>query len=171
MGTPQLAATSLKALLGSSDFRIVGVVTQPDRPKGRDLTVTPPPVKQLALGSGLRVLQPERTRDEDFIEALRGWQPQLIVVAAYGQILPASILKIPEHGCVNVHTSLLPRYRGAAPIQWAILNGDSETGVTIMKMEEGMDTGPIISQARTPISPDDNAATLHDRLATLGADL
>src|SRR5262249_6850280 len=137
----------------------------------RDLRVTPSPVKALALDHHLPVLQPERARDEEFIQRLREWRPDMIVVAAYGQILLKSILDLPLHGCINVHTSLLPRYRGAAPIQWAILNGDSESGVTIMQMDEGMDTGPIIAQERTRISEEDNAQTLHDRLAKLGAGL
>jgi methionyl-tRNA formyltransferase len=171
MGTPELARVSLEALLAESSFQIVGVVTQPDRPSGRDLKVSPSPVKTLALSRGLLVLQPERARNEAFVDQLRTWSPELIVVAAYGQILPKSILDLPRYGCINVHTSLLPRYRGAAPIQWAILNGDAETGVTIMKMDEGMDTGAIISQQRTPISPEDNGQTLHDRLARLGAEL
>src|SRR5690242_19376559 len=160
MGTPELARASLEQLLNRSDFQIVGVVTQPDRPSGRDLKITPSPVKTLALAHSLPVLQPERARDPSFIEQLRSLRPELIVVAAYGQILPGAVLELPRHGCINVHTSLLPRYRGAAPIQWAILNGDSESGVTIMKMDEGMDTGPILSQERTPISPEDNAHTL-----------
>ena len=171
MGTPELARASLEELLKQTDFQVVGVVTQPDRPSGRELKVTSSPVKTLALGHNLPVLQPERAREEAFIEQLRQWQPDLIAVAAYGQILPKFILDLPPHGCINVHTSLLPRYRGAAPIQWAILNGDSETGVTIMKMDAGMDTGPIIVQEKTPISEEDNAQTLHDRLAKLGADL
>jgi methionyl-tRNA formyltransferase len=171
MGTPELARVSLEALLAERSFQIVGVVTQPDRPSGRDLKVTPSPVKTLALNRGVRVLQPERARDALFIEELRQWQPQLIVVAAYGQILPKAILEVPQHGCINVHTSLLPRYRGAAPIQWAILNGDAETGVTIMRMDEGMDTGPIISRQSTPISPEDDGQTLRDRLAKVGAEL
>src|SRR3954465_4565917 len=156
MGTPELARVSLEALARAPGSHVIGVVTQPDRPSGRDLKVTPSEVKTLALSRGLPVLQPQRARDEAFILQLREWQPELIVVAAYGQILPKSILELPRYGCINVHTSLLPRYRGAAPIQWAILNGDAETGVTIMKMDEGMDTGPIISRQTTPISAEDN---------------
>ena len=171
MGTPELACASLNALLECDQFEIAGVVTQPDRPKGRDLKLTPPPVKELALRKGLAVLQPERSRAEGFLESLRQLEPQLIAVAAFGQILPKSILDLPPHGCLNVHTSLLPRYRGAAPIQWAILNDDKETGVTIMRMDVGMDTGPIVSQQATAISPEDDAQTLHDRLAALGAEL
>src|SRR3954470_22696550 len=162
MGTPELARTTLQALLGAGPFEIVGVATQPDRPKGRDLRLTPSPVKELAGDHGLPVLQPERAREANFIAQIQELRPDLIVVAAYGQILPLALLQIPPHGCLNVHTSLLPRYRGAAPIQWAILNGDSETGATIMKMDEGMDTGAILAQETTPITPEDNAQTLHD---------
>jgi len=131
----------------------------------------PSPVKTLALKLGLPVRQPARARDDAFIAELRELSPDLIVVVAYGQILPPAILELPRHGCLNVHTSLLPKYRGAAPIQWAIAGGDTETGVTIMKMDAGLDTGPILSQRRTPIGPDDDSATLHDRLAQLGAEL
>src|SRR6478752_7417562 len=130
MGTPELARVSLEELLNRNDFLVAGVVTQPDRPSGRDLKILPSPVKAAAQSRGLPILQPERARDEAFIQQLRQWKPDLIVVAAYGQILPKAILDLPAHGCLNVHTSLLPRYRGAAPIQWAILNGDFETGVT-----------------------------------------
>jgi methionyl-tRNA formyltransferase len=171
MGTAELSCDSLRGLLESPGFQVVAVVTQPDRPKGRDLKLQPSPVKVLGLSAKLPVLQPERARSEEFLEELRALQPDLIVVAAYGQILPANILTLPRFGCLNVHTSLLPRYRGAAPIQWAILNGDAETGVTIMKMDEGLDTGAIITQATTPIHPEDNAETLHDRLARMGAEL
>jgi len=168
MGTPDLAAVCLKQLLSAAGLKVVGVVTQPDRPKGRDLKLTPPPVKQLALQHKLPVLQPEKARDPVFIEQLAAWQPELIAVAAFGQILPQRILDLPRHGCLNVHTSLLPKYRGAAPIQWAILNGDAESGVTIMKMDAGLDTGDILSMERTPIDAADNAQTLHDRLAEIG---
>lgn len=171
MGTPELARTSLQALVHSPQFKLVAVVTQPDRPKGRDLKLQASPVKELALQADLPVLQPERARSDAFVEELRALQPELIAVAAYGQILPKAILELPRYGCLNVHTSLLPRYRGAAPIQWAILNGDAETGVTIMKMEVTLDTGDILTQATTPIRPEDDAQTLHDRLATMGAEL
>src|SRR5207247_11267251 len=124
-----------------------------------------------ALGKGLPVLQPERARNEAFIEQLKTYRPDLIVVAAYGQILPSQILEMPRFGCVNVHASLLPKYRGAAPIQWAILNDEPDTGVTIMKMDAGLDTGDILTQRATPIRTDDNAETLHDRLAQIGAEL
>jgi len=171
MGSAELSCDSLRALMHSPEFNLVAVVTQPDRPKGRDLKLQPSPVKQLALQANLPVLQPERARDEAFAHALRDLQPDLIAVAAYGQILPKSILDLPRFGCINVHTSLLPRHRGAAPIQWAILNGDAETGVTIMKMDAGLDTGDILTQARTPIAPEDTSQTLHDRLARMGAEL
>src|SRR6266850_7865733 len=154
MGTPELARVSLEALL-AGEFQIVGVVTRPDRPKGRDLKLTPSPVKELALRSNLPVLQPERARNENFIEELGKLKPNLIVVAAFGQILPQSILDLPRFGCLNVHASLLPKYRGAAPIQWAILNDELETGVTIMKMDEGLDTGDLLASQSTPITPGD----------------
>jgi methionyl-tRNA formyltransferase len=171
MGTAELACPSLQALLQSPALRVVAVVTQPDRPKGRELKLQPSLVKQVALAAGVTVLQPQRARDENFIQELRRLEADLIVVAAYGQILPQAILDLPRFGCLNVHTSLLPKYRGAAPIQWALLNDERETGVTIMKMDAGLDTGPILTQAPTPISPQDNAATLHDTLAALGAEL
>jgi methionyl-tRNA formyltransferase len=171
LGTAELSCASLQALAGDAKFQIAAVVTQPDRPKGRDLKPQPSPVKSLALRLGLSVLQPEHARDEQFIAGLSVLQPDLIVVVAYGQILPPAILDLPCHGCLNVHTSLLPIYRGAAPIQWAIANGDTETGVTIMKMDVGLDTGDIIAARRTTIQPGDNSATLHDRLAQLGAEL
>ena len=171
MGTAPLAAASLDALLKEPAFAVTAVVSQPDRPKGRDLKLQPSAVKELALQHHLPVLQPEKARDPAFIEELRALQPDLIVVAADGQILPVAILELPRFRCVNVHASLLPKYRGAAPIQWAILNGDPETGVTIMQVEAGLDTGPKLGRVDTPIRPEDNAQTLHDRLATLGAEL
>ncbi len=170
-GTAPLAVASLRRLAASPRFELLAVVTQPDKPKGRQLHLQPSAVKVAALELGLPVLQPLKARAPDFLEQLRSYQPELMVVAAYGQILPQSLLDLPRHGCLNVHTSLLPRHRGAAPIQWAIVSGDSETGVTIMKMDAGLDTGPMVAMARTPILPEDNAQTLHDRLATLGADL
>ena len=171
MGTPDLACASLKALVESKETEVTAVVTQPDRPKGRDLKLQASPVKQLALQFRVPVLQPERARNEAFIEELRRLQPELIAVAAYGQLLPKNLLELPSYGCLNVHTSLLPRYRGAAPIQWAILNGDAETGVTIMKMDVGLDTGDILAQERTSIRDEDTSETLHDRLAQMGAGL
>lgn len=171
MGTPELARTVLAALAGDARFQIVAVVVQPDKPTGRGLQLTPPPVKVEALAGNLPVLQPLKARDPEFLDQLRALAPDLIVVAAYGQILPQALLDIPRHGCVNVHTSILPRWRGAAPIQWAIAEGDAETGVTIMRMEAGLDTGPILSIARTPITAADTGQALHDRLAELGARL
>jgi methionyl-tRNA formyltransferase len=170
-GTAELARPSLAALAADPAFELVGVVTQPDRPKGRDLKLHPSPVKECALRLGLRLWQPERARQEDFIQGLREARPDLIAVAAYGQILPPAILDLPRFGCLNVHGSLLPKYRGAAPIQWAILEGERETGVTIMKMDPGLDTGDILTQEVTPIAPADDAQTLHDRVAALGAAL
>lgn len=171
MGTAPLAAVSLRALLGAPFADVAAVVTQPDRPKGRDLKLQPSAVKEVAMERGLPVLQPEKARDPQFLEHIRQLAPELIVVAAFGQILPQTLLDIPRHGCLNVHASLLPRWRGAAPIQWAILEGDAETGVTIMKIDAGLDTGDMLSTAATPISPADNAQTLHDRLAQMGAEL
>lgn len=172
MGTAPLARASLAALLAAPAVaQVTAVVTQPDKPVGRDLRVQPSPVKALALEHGLPVLQPARARDPGFIGELRALAPELVVVAAYGQILPPALLELPASGCLNVHASLLPRWRGAAPIQWAILAGDTETGVTIMQMDAGLDTGGMIATARTPVRGDDTGQTLHDRLAALGADL
>jgi methionyl-tRNA formyltransferase len=169
MGTAQLSCASLEKL--AERFSVVAVVTQPDKPKGRELKLTPSPVKILAEKLNLPLLQPLKARDEKFISELRELKPDLIVVVAYGQILPQTILDMPKFGCLNVHTSLLPKYRGAAPIQWAIADGESETGVTIMKMDAGLDTGPILSTRRTPILPTDDSQILHDRLTQLGAEL
>ena len=169
MGTADFACPSLVALNDTPRIEVVAVVTQPDRPKGRQLIPHPSPVKLEAESHHLRVHQPERLRNDiSFLEQLA---PGLIVVAAYGQILPQAILDLPPHGCLNVHGSLLPAYRGAAPIQRAILDGQAATGVTIMQMDAGLDTGAILSKAATPIGPTDNAQTLHDRLAKLGAEL
>lgn len=171
MGTAPLAAVSLEALIKEPSVELAAVVTQPDRPKGRQLQPQPSAVKEVAQRHQLPVLQPEKARHEDFVQRLSSLQPELIVVAAYGQILPASILDLPRFRCINVHASLLPKHRGAAPVQWAILNGDSQTGVTIMQMEPTLDTGPILTQATTPITPEDDAQTVHDRLAIMGAEL
>ena len=170
-GTAELACASLSALVESPGFSVAAVVTQPDRPKGRDLHPQSSPVKVLAAGTPLPVLQPERVRHEKFVQTLGELQPDLIVVAAYGQILPGALLELPRFGCLNVHASLLPKYRGAAPIQWAILNDELETGVTIMKMDEGLDTGDLLASQSTHVTPADNAETLHDRLAMIGAGL
>jgi methionyl-tRNA formyltransferase len=170
MGTAELACASLRALVASPLFEVVLVVTQPDKPKGRDLKLQPTAAKAAALELGLPVEQPIKARAAEFVEHLRSFSADLIVVAAYGQLLPQSILDLPKYGCLNVHTSILPKYRGAAPIQWAIIDGEPETGVTIMKMDAGLDTGDILSVHTTPISPEDNAAILHDRLAAIGAE-
>lgn len=170
-GTAELACESLSMLAASPNIQVAAVVTQPDRPKGRRLTLQPSPVKLIAARLLLPVLQPSRARDPAFVNELAAIGPDLIVVAAYGQILPKSILELPRFGCLNVHASLLPRYRGAAPIQWAILEDEPKTGVTIMKMDEGLDTGEILTMESTAITMEDDAASLHDRLAKIGADL
>ena len=171
MGTAELSCASLQRLVDTTGLSILAVVTQPDKPKGRELKLTPSPVKALAERLHLSVLQPLRAREENFASQLQELKPDLMVVVAYGQILPQRLLDLPRYGCLNVHTSLLPKYRGAAPIQWAIADGESETGVTIMKMDAGLDTGPVLATRRTPILPADDAQTLHDRLAQLGAGL
>jgi len=171
MGTADLACASLAALAETPHARIVGVVTQPDRPQGRDLRLQASPVKRAALDRGLPLLQPDRARDPAFVADLADLAPDLIVVVAYGQILPASILDLPAHGCLNLHTSLLPHYRGAAPIQHAILNGETVTGVTLMRINEQLDAGDIVAQCTLPIGPDETADTLHQRLAHAGAQL
>ncbi len=171
MGTAELSCASLRALVDAPGFEVIAVVTQPDRPKGRELHVQASPVKELALRLAVPVLQPERAREERFLSEMQRLKPDLIAVAAFGQLLPRALLELPRFGCINVHTSLLPKYRGAAPIQWAILNNESETGVTIMKMDAGMDTGDILSQEKTPIEPSDTSETLHERLARMGAQL
>jgi methionyl-tRNA formyltransferase len=169
MGTPVFARPVLEALLAGPD-PVVGVVCQPDRPQGRGLDVTPPVVKQVALAHGLPVLQPQKIRSADFEQALRELAPDLAVVAAFGRILPRAILDIPTHGSINVHGSLLPRHRGAAPIEWAILAGDAETGVTIMSMTEELDAGDMLLRRAVPITDEDTAGTLAPALAALGAE-
>ena len=170
MGTPNFAAASLEALLRSEDS-VVGIVTQPDRPKGRGQILTPSPVKLLAQRQQIPLLQPLKMKDPEFLQALAGWKPDLIAVTAFGRILPPAILSLPPLGCINVHGSLLPKYRGAGPIQWAIINGETETGITTMLMDEGMDTGAMLLQEAIPITPDDTAGTLSPRLAELGGRL
>lgn len=169
MGSPEFALPSLRRL--AAHYPVVGVVTQPDRPAGRGRQLAPPPVKQLALQLGIPVIQPQRLREPEAMQQLQAWAPEVIVVAAFGQILRPAVLDLPPFGCVNVHASLLPRWRGAAPIQAAILHGDPQTGVTIMRMDPGVDTGGILSQQATPIQPDDTAGSLAERLAALGAGL
>lgn len=170
MGTPDFASASLEALLQCDDS-VVGIVTQPDRPKGRGQTLTPSPVKFLAQRAQIPLLQPLKMKDPEFLHALAGWKPDLIVVSAFGRILPPAILSLPPRGCINVHGSLLPKYRGAGPIQWAIMNGEKETGITTMLMDVGMDTGAMLLQEAIPIMPDDTAGTLSPRLAELGGRL
>lgn len=169
MGSPDFAVPALRRL--AEQYHVVGVVTQPDRPAGRGRALTPPPVKVLAQQLGISVIQPEKLRDPEAQESLQRWNPDLIVVAAFGQILRKSVLELPRYGCINVHASLLPRWRGAAPIQAAILHGDRQTGATIMRMDPGIDTGPILAQRALDILPDDTAASLSTRLAEAGADL
>ncbi|MFZ5632922.1 MAG: methionyl-tRNA formyltransferase [Bacillota bacterium] len=170
MGTPDFAVPSLKALV-EAGLEVAGVVTQPDRPRGRGKKVLPSPVKEAALALGLPVYQPVRLKEESFISLLKDLKPDAIVVVAFGRILPAEVLSIPPLGCVNVHASLLPKYRGAAPIQKAIMNGETETGVTTMKMDAGLDTGDVLLQARTAVSPEENFGAVHDRLSRMGAQL
>ena len=169
MGSPDFSIPAMRAL--AEVYPIVGVVTQPDRPAGRGRVLTPPPVKRLALELGLPLIQPERLRQPEAMAQLQAWAPDVIVVAAFGQILRPAVLELPRFGCVNVHASLLPRWRGAAPIQAALLNGDAQTGITIMRMDAGVDTGPTLSQRALPIQPDDNAGALSERLAALGGEL
>ena len=169
MGTPDFSVPILQALIDK--HTVMGVVTQPDRPAGRKQQVQMSPIKQLALQHGIPVLQPEKLRRPEAIAELNQWQPDVYVVAAFGQILPQSVLDIPKHGSINVHASLLPRWRGAAPIQASIREGDAQTGVTIMKMDAGLDTGPMLRMRAIPITPDETGQSLHDKLSTLGADL
>ena len=169
MGTPDFALFSLRALVEAGE-NVVGVVTQPDKPKGRGYTLTPPPVKVYAQEKGIPVFQPERVKDGSFDETLRSLAPDVCVVAAYGKILPQSMLDIPKHGCLNIHGSLLPEYRGAAPMQRAIIDGKKVTGVTIQQMALGMDTGDILLMRDTEIREDDNFEDIHDRLGVLGAE-
>lgn len=170
MGTPQFAVEPLHALIAAG-HDIAGVVTRTDKPAGRGRTLAAPPVKRTAQELGLAVFQPKRVRDPEFIEILRKMDPEAIIVAAYGQILPKEILSLPKFGCINIHASLLPAYRGAAPINWAIIRGEHETGITVMMMDEGMDTGAILMQEGIPISPEDTAGALTEKLASIGAKL
>ncbi|UCF61229.1 MAG: methionyl-tRNA formyltransferase [Anaerolineaceae bacterium] len=167
MGSPQFAVPSLEILADA--YPIVGVVTQPDRKAGRGRKIRQSAVKVWSLEHGLPIMQPRRLKDPEAIEKLKNWTPDLIVVAAFGQILPEEVLELPEWGCLNVHASLLPRWRGAAPVHASILHGDTETGITIMKMDVGLDTGPILSQTSTPIDPQETGGQLSDRLSQIGA--
>jgi methionyl-tRNA formyltransferase len=171
MGTPDFAVHALEALLGDPRVEVIGVVSQPDRPKGRKLVLTPPPVKVTAIANQLPVYQPEKLRAPESVAEIVALQPDLIVTAAYGQILPKAILDCPRLGCINVHASLLPQYRGGAPIHRSIIDGNHETGVTIMYMAEGLDTGDMISKVVVPIEQDDTTGSLHDKLAYAGASL
>lgn len=170
MGTPEFAVRPLQRLL-DLDYTVAAVVCQPDRPSGRHLKKKLPPVKQLVLQCGIPVLQPASVRTQSFAEELKALRPDLIVTAAYGRILPPAILAVPSHGCINIHASLLPAYRGAAPIQWSLIRGETVTGVTIILMDEGMDSGPILAQKTMPVPPDVNAGQLSDQLSRLGAAL
>ena len=170
MATSEFAVPSLEKLIAEG-FELVGVVTQPDRPSGRGKRLTSPPVKVIAAAHNLPIYQPERVRHRDSVRVLRELQPDVIIVVAFGQILPKSVLELPPYGCINVHPSCLPKYRGAAPVQWALINGETETGVTIMLLDEGEDTGDIILQSSLPIDILDDAATLSVRLANLAPSL
>lgn len=170
MGTPDFSTGALEALL-EAGHDIIAVVTQPDKPKGRSGQMQFPPVKECALKHGLTVLQPKKVKTPEWVERLRALQADIFVVAAFGQILSKEILDMPRYGCVNIHASLLPKYRGAAPINWAIINGDEETGVTIMQMNEGVDTGDMLTRKVVPIAPKETAETLFDKLAKAGAEL
>lgn len=170
MGTPDFAATILLRLIQSNN-EIIAVVTQPDKQKGRGKAICFPPVKELALEHNLSVYQPLKVRETEFIDFVREMAPEVIVVAAFGQLLPKELLDIPTYGCINVHGSLLPKYRGAAPIQYSIIDGEEETGITIMHMDVGLDTGDMILQASMPIDKDETGGSLHDKMAILGGDL
>ncbi len=168
MGTPEFAVPALQALLESED-EVVGVVCQPDKPAGRRMALHAPPVKDCARGYAIPVFQPQKIRTPEALAHFQSWQPDLIVVAAYGKMLPTTILDLPPAGCINIHASLLPKYRGAAPIQWAIARGETHSGVTIMQVSEQMDAGPILWQQSLALTPDETGQSLHDRLAELGA--
>ncbi|MDK2823511.1 MAG: methionyl-tRNA formyltransferase [Clostridia bacterium] len=167
MGTPQFAVASLEKVV-QAGHQVVGVVTQPDRPKGRGKKLAPSPVKNRAMELGLDIYQPERVKEAQFVQVLKRLNPEVIVVVAYGQILSKEILNLPPLGCINVHASLLPKYRGAAPIHWAIINGETETGITTMLMDQGMDTGDMLLKAKVEIGQDTTTGELHDLLADLG---
>ena len=170
MGTPDFATGTLEEIV-LAGHEVVGVVTQPDKPKGRGKTLMPTPVKEVAMKYNLPVYQPKKVREPEFVEVLRGLKPDVMVVAAFGQIISKEILEMPKYGCINVHASLLPAYRGAAPIQWAVINGDKESGVTIMQMDEGIDTGDMIEKVVVPIAEDETGGSLFDKLSQAGAKL
>ncbi|MBN1663767.1 MAG: methionyl-tRNA formyltransferase [Deltaproteobacteria bacterium] len=170
MGTPEFAVPSLELLVANA-YPVAGVVTQPDRPKGRGKALAPPPVKVCAEKHGLAIIQPERVRDESFLAMFRAIAPDMVVLVAFGQILPREIIDFPQRGCLNVHPSLLPKYRGAAPMNWTLIRGEVKTGVTIMLMSEGVDAGDILLQEETPVRPHETCDDLHDRLAKTGAEM
>lgn len=170
MGTPDFSVGTLKAL-AAAGHEIVGVVSQPDKPKGRGKNLQPTPVKEAAMELGLPVYQPKKVRDPEFLEVLKELNPEVIVVVAFGQLIPKSILELAPYGCINVHASLLPKYRGAAPIQWVVIDGEAETGVTIMRMDEGLDTGDMISKVTVPVLADETGGSLFDKLSEAGAKL
>lgn len=170
MGTPEFAVKPLQAIVDAG-HKVLACFTQPDKPKGRGKTLQPTPVKEKALSLDIPVYQPVKLREEENVQIIRDYQPDAIVVAAYGQILPESILNIPQYGCINIHASLLPKYRGAAPIEWTIINGETESGVTTMYMAKGLDTGDMIEKTVVPIKDTDTGVTLHDKLADAGAEL
>ena len=170
MGTPDFAAATLKKII-EAGHEVIGVVTQPDKQKGRSQTVSFSPVKELAIEHGLTVYQPVKVRDAEFLQIVKELEPAVIIVAAFGQILPKALLNIPPFGCINVHGSLLPKYRGAAPIQYSIIDGEAETGITIMYMDVGIDTGDMILQEKTPITAEETGGSLFDKMAILGAEL
>ncbi len=170
MGTPAFAVPCLQRLIDCG-HEVTGVFTQPDKPQGRKMILTPPPVKVLAENNGIKVYQPEKMRDGTALEMLREANPELVIVVAYGKILPKEILEFPKYGCINIHASLLPLLRGAAPIQWSIINGFAKTGVTSMQMDEGLDTGDMLIKSEIEIGENETAGELHDRLSVLGADI
>ena len=170
MGTPDFAVPPLRSLL-NTEYEVAAVVTQPDKPKGRGKALMPTPVKEEALKHGIPVYQPEKVREPGFLEKLRELKPDLIVVAAFGQIIPESVLNMPKFGCINIHASLLPKYRGAAPIQYAVIDGEKESGVTIMKMGKGLDTGDMIARTEVPLAKDETGGSLFEKLSSAGARL
>lgn len=170
MGTPDFAVGALEAL-AQSGHEIAAVVTQPDKPKGRGKMQQMTPVKETALRLGLPVFQPVRVREEDFVEQMRELAPDVIVVSAFGQIIPGALLELPKYGCINIHASLLPRYRGAAPIQWAVIDGEAVSGVTIMRMDAGLDTGDMLARTEVPLTPDETGGSLFEKLCRAGAEL
>lgn len=170
MGTPDFAVPTLKAL-AASEHEVVAVITQPDKPKGRGKEYKAPPVKEAALAAGIPVWQPVKVRDEAFVKMLAGWAPDAIIVAAFGQILPESILSLPRYGCINVHASLLPKYRGSAPIQYAVINGEEKSGVTAMLMDKGIDTGDMLKKTEVLLDEKETGDSLHDKLCVLGGEL